>query len=468
MNSVTVDSIYNTDPDAHEVARLPGEAFDHPGSDEATENLPVAGTDGLFAEPQGRSRTTAKNNFPLYAGVGMVALLMAVGYIIVHSARPHHPLQATQTSMVHLAGVPPISIAQLAPSASLAKVPLPKSPPAILHQKYVPQPLSAELSELDSFRLGTPPNNPGITQPQALPSAGEAAAPSPLPPDAASIHPATPQAASTGLSVTHMPPAAPNTNANPAPPPASPGSPLKAASISAPKPALALIPPAATNPGGQVSVPAKYGAQTTPQAAPALAAPAEQANEVTLAAAQAASLSPAQQTELFQLVTELATMERDDRIKQAVLTGEVEQLSALTTNRLEDYDRRLSMLEAQTAVFGAMQAGSNGAVEAAIAPAPLVPATAAANSSNPSGATPAQASPAVPSATVLPSTGPAVAAQYHVQAASPGLAMLSVVGGDGSPLEVQVGDIIPGYGKVLGVVQQGDSWVVQTQSGNID
>jgi hypothetical protein len=161
-------------------------------------------------------------------------------------------------------------------------------------------------------------------------------------------------------------------------------------------------------------------------------------------------------------------MERDDRIKQAVLTGEVEQLSALTTNRLEDYDRRLSMLEAQTAVFGAMQAGSNGAVEAAIAPAPLVPATAAANSSNPSGATPAQASPAVPSATLLPSTGPAVAAQYHVQAASPGLAMLSVVGGDGSPLEVQVGDIIPGYGKVLGVVQQGDSWVVQTQSGNID
>jgi hypothetical protein len=46
--------------------------------------------------------------------------------------------------------------------------------------------------------------------------------------------------------------------------------------------------------------------------------------------------------------------------------------------------------------------------------------------------------------------------------------MLSVVGGDGSPLEVQVGDIIPGYGKVLGVVQQGDSWVVQTQSGNIE
>ncbi|GLR66579.1 hypothetical protein GCM10010909_12590 [Acidocella aquatica] len=470
MNSVTVNSIYNTDPDAHEVARLPGEALDHTESDKASEQLAAPGTDGLFAEPDQRSCTSAKNNFPLYAGVGMVALLMAAGYFIVHSVKSHHPLQATQTSTVHLAQVPPISIAQLAPSASLAKVPLPKSPPAILHQKYVPQPPSAELSELDGFRLGAPPDNLDITQPQTLPSAGEAAAPSPLPLQATSIihHPATPQAASTGLLAAHTPPASPNPNANPTPHPASPGSPFKVTSISAPKPTLALIPPAAINPGDQVSAPAKYGTTPTPQAAPAQAAPAKQASEVTLAGAMAGSLSPAQQTELFQLVTELATMERDDRIKQAVLTGEVEQLSALTTNRLEDYDRRLSMLEAQTAVSGAMQAGSNGAVEAAIAPAPLVQAPVAANASNTSGATPAQAAPAVPSATVLPSTGPAIAAQYHVQAASPGLAMLSVVGGDGSPLVVQVGNIIPGYGKVLGVVQQGDSWVVQTQSGNIE
>jgi hypothetical protein len=61
---------------------------------------------------------------------------------------------------------------------------------------------------------------------------------------------------------------------------------------------------------------------------------------------------------------------------------------------------------------------------------------------------------------------PAVPAQYQVQAASPGLAMLSVVGGGGS-IEVQTGDVIPGYGKVLGVVQQGNSWVVKTASGNI-
>jgi hypothetical protein len=54
---------------------------------------------------------------------------------------------------------------------------------------------------------------------------------------------------------------------------------------------------------------------------------------MTLATAQAGALSPAQQTQLFQLVTELATLERDDRIKQAVLTYDVEQLSALTTKK---------------------------------------------------------------------------------------------------------------------------------------
>jgi hypothetical protein len=63
--------------------------------------------------------------------------------------------------------------------------------------------------------------------------------------------------------------------------------------------------------------------------------------------------------------------------------------------------------------------------------------------------------------------GPVTTVQYQVQAASPGLAMLAPIGGSGSPLEVQTGDIIPGYGRVLGVVQQGDAWVVQTQSGNI-
>lgn len=461
MNSVTVDSIYGTEPDAHEMARLPGEALDRAESGETREKPATAGTDGLFAEPQGRSTTAARNNLPLYAGVGTLALLMALGYVLIHPAKPYHPLQPLQPSTVHLAGVPPIAVAPLAPSASLANVHVPNSPPAILHQKYVPQPFSAEMSELDNFRMDTAPNNLGMTPPQGLPGSGALGAPpETLPPPPAIITHQTAQPASTGLLAPHIPPTPPNIGAHPLPTPTTPGSLLKLASLSPPRPSSRPVTPSAIAPAGQTSVPAKDSATAPPQ-------PAAPPGAVTLAAAQAGALSPTQQTELLQLVTELATMERDDRIKQAVLTGEVEQLSALTTNKLDDYDRRLSMLEAQTAVSGAMQAGSNGAVEAAMAPAPT---PAAANSSSPAGVSPPQAASAkttTPTSTVLPSSDPAATVQYHVQAASPGLAMLSVVGGDGSPLEVQVGDTIPGYGKVLGVVQQGDSWVVQTQSGNI-
>jgi hypothetical protein len=77
--------------------------------------------------------------------------------------------------------------------------------------------------------------------------------------------------------------------------------------------------------------------------------------------------------------------------------------------------------------------------------------------------------PLVAVAVPLPSQ-PAVPQQYHVQAASPGLAMLTTVdrsGGDGSQIEVQVGDTLPGYGHVLSVMQQGTSWVVKTDSGLI-
>jgi hypothetical protein len=184
-----------------------------------------------------------------------------------------------------------------------------------------------------------------------------------------------------------------------------------------------------------------------------------------IATAQAGAMSAAQQTSLYQLVTRLAIVERDDREQQAVLTAEVQQLSQVVTVDLADYDRRLSILEAQSAVSGAMQAGSVAPVAAAIAAAPVVAAPAPAASS-PASTQSAAALP-VPAIPRLaqPSTS-AVPAQYQVQAASPGLAMLSVVGGGGS-IEVQTGDVIPGYGKVLGVVQQGNSWVVQTQSGNI-
>jgi hypothetical protein len=184
----------------------------------------------------------------------------------------------------------------------------------------------------------------------------------------------------------------------------------------------------------------------------------------SLSAAQAGTLSAAQQTNLYQLVTQLGALVRNDEIRQAVLAGQVQQLTLLTSGKITDFDRRLSMLEAQTSVSGAVQAASNSVVTAAVAGTPQAPAVAP-----PAPAVTSTQAVTLPATqTASPASSPAAPVQYQVQAASPGLAMLAVVGGNGVPLEVQTGDTIPGYGKVLAVIQQGDSWVVQTQSGNIE
>ncbi len=63
------------------------------------------------------------------------------------------------------------------------------------------------------------------------------------------------------------------------------------------------------------------------------------------------------------------------------------------------------------------------------------------------------------------------ARRYHVQAASPGLALLAQVdrgGGEGAQLQVVVGDTIPGYGRVKSIAQRGTRWVVMTEHGAID
>jgi hypothetical protein len=70
-----------------------------------------------------------------------------------------------------------------------------------------------------------------------------------------------------------------------------------------------------------------------------------------------------------------------------------------------------------------------------------------------------------------PSTAPQDARRYRVQAASPGLALLAEVargGGDGAQIQVTVGDVIPGWGKVKSVAQRGMSWVVSTEHGVIE
>jgi hypothetical protein len=60
--------------------------------------------------------------------------------------------------------------------------------------------------------------------------------------------------------------------------------------------------------------------------------------------------------------------------------------------------------------------------------------------------------------------------RYHVQAASPGLAMLSELdqsGGEIRQIPVSPGDDVPGWGKVISISQRGAAWLVKTGHGVI-
>lgn len=451
MNSVTVGEIYGTEAEAEadEVARLPGEDADHAGIGEHLESPEQHGPDGLSAEPRAKSSKPSKGNVALYAGVGLVALLMAGGYFYLRPVATPHLMVAAQAP-----SLPP----PLAPAASLAKVPVPHLPASVIHPKFVPQPVSTQLSELDALHAGDQGTTPGVAPTHVSSGSGQAPGPhrtlgvASLPPGnaASDNHPA---AATTMMA----------SNAVTAPKPAStsPGSPGTEGTAVSLRPALpspvALVAHAGNSTAGFSS--AAQPALTKP--AGLVPAVVTQPASATLAAAQAGTLSAAQQTNLYQLVTQLGSLERSDEIRQAVLAGQVQQLTLLMSGKMADYDRRLSMLEAQTAVSGAVQAASGTAVSSAIAAAPA-PAPAPTSSQGAAAPAPSVASPAP-----LPSSAPSAPVQYQVQAASPGLAMLSAPGG-GQPIEVQTGDSIPGYGKVLGVIQQGASWIVQTQSGNIE
>jgi hypothetical protein len=159
-----------------------------------------------------------------------------------------------------------------------------------------------------------------------------------------------------------------------------------------------------------------------------------------------------QQLQVLQVVTELGTLVRDQRSEIAQLRQDQLILGQRVDGSLTDFGRRLSLAEARGAVDAAMSVQTlpvSGAVAAATLPAgaPVIKAG-------------------------LPSAIPAdmTPHRYHVQAASPGLAMLSALdasGGEEQQLPVAPGDNVPGWGKVVSISQRGATWVVKTDHGLI-
>lgn len=343
----------------------------------------------------------------------------------------------------------------LAPSAALAAVKAPAAPGPVKQSPYVPNTPQNEVAELEGFAA----LNPGQTRPAPGAAATPATNTPPKPTVTATQTPVKPVQVATQAEVVppgyvpHEPGATPqNTIVTP-----HPAMPQTA------KPAPTSHPPAV------VPVTAKAGLSPATQPPPA-AAVVEPPNVATptgaLAAAtkiQAAPMAPPDQVQVLELVTQLATLIRDERTQISNLQADEQNGNKATAAKLSDFERRLALVEANAAMASAANVPASPPA-ATISPTAvaLTSARAALKQAgqpvpNPTPSVPAPAQPVTPEV-------------YRVQAASPGLAMLAEVdhsGGDAAQIEVQVGDTLPGYGHVISVTQQGTNWVVKTDNGLI-
>jgi hypothetical protein len=174
---------------------------------------------------------------------------------------------------------------------------------------------------------------------------------------------------------------------------------------------------------------------------------------------KAAPLSQAQQIELIGLVKELGAQLHDTRTQVTDLFDAVAQLSKQVETRTNDFEVRLGLAEATTALSASARAGSPAPAGTTLSVAAVVPG-------RPPGGRAAATVPVPPP----PAPERRTVKDYVVKGASPGLAVLSApnpVTGAPSVIEVAVGDQVPGVGKVKSISQRGATWIVQTENGPI-
>lgn len=270
----------------------------------------------------------------------------------------------------------------------------------------------------------------------------------------------TPPPSDTAIAEPGMaPPAAPT--ATPVPSAASSTPPARAAAAEPVNPTAAV--PDDVRPHEQraalaalpSAVPAAAQVPLTPRdAAPAPADPAATAIEL-----RPAPMARGEQIDVLNLVAQLGVVIRDLRTENAALRSRVQSSVDKVDGAVADFERRLALAEARGAMNAAM--GVETAPTSGTASTGATIRTVSLTSA-PAGARP-QSPPSSPS-------GPA-SRRYRVTAASPGLAMLSELdrsGGEGSQLQVQVGDDVPGYGRISAIRQRGTVWSVVTDRGAIE
>jgi hypothetical protein len=415
------------------------------------------------APPPGQSR---RRRLKIGASVATVALLAGgtVGAVLFAVAPPPVPsgrVPQAKDAFVGMQAPPPV-----APASRLATVPVAEDAAGPTKPGPIVVSHDAEVAEVRSFKpvdaspeavAAAPASGAVVTPASSSPAAAtpsrEAPVPSAPSPSAASTS-ATADASSAPLpqEVGVAAPVAPPTVVS-SPPAAAPGDGTPAAAAPLP-----VAPGAAREADGSAPAMASPAAVDREQSAVAPVSPARPKDAVEqVAALQADPMTDAQQIQVLSLVTELGRLVRDVRTEVASLREDQERLGRTTIDELGDFSRRLSVAEANWPVSAAMANAAHS----------LMQADAAQIRDEHVAAGPV-AAPAAGS-TALGSSATPVAHRYRVQAASPGLAMLAEVTAAGvERRQVAVGDVVPGYGRILRIAQRGAVWVVVTDKGTIE
>ena len=448
---------------------LPEDVFDleRGKSDPGAAGAPQAPSASPEERLSPREEPRPRRRRGLLLGTAACLLVLGVGAAYVFSpyntAYPVPMMASTLRQLANEAGIGQPAV--LAPSAHLARVNAPPLPPPGKRETYTPLPRKSEVEEILALRAGAPAGTSADTPTPLAHSAAQADSPGPafLPGE-----PGGPPISSNPATIAAQQPTAvaPKPEAATPSPAAKPdltqsivagmrdrdgalGNGAPATQV-----ASAAAPVSLRVPEPQKPLPVRTQAQTQPDTA----AVSPQADAATSAATlQAAPMSTPEQVQVLELVTRLGALVADQRKEVDQLRADLARSRVDETARIDDFQRRLTLAEAQRSVARA------SGVSADPAPAtPTIPVSEPATSVvRPTLVVARAALPADPSQSVQ---------RYRVQAASPGLAMLAAIdraGDENAQLQVALGDTVPGYGRVKAVVQQGTTWVVKTERGTI-
>ncbi len=460
------------DAAAHPRASLPGEAVHpvHPHLDTAPMGRP---------DTPAAPRSHRRGRSMLLASVALLSLVAAAGAFLVSPYNTLLPvdtarLGAQARQLAASAGIsqPPV----VAPAAKLATAPRREVKPPVREEARPATP-GEQAAEILSLHQNNAARSSDVVPGEGRPDATRVQLPArPGPPSGAGTLGAgavpAPERPAKG--------AARPLQATPAPAVVTPVSPAPEAAPAL-EVGLASQLPVAPSPAAFAAnltqipaepfslAPAPTPTERVPPVA-AAAVPAQPSKAPGDAVEVAIALRPAplargDQIDVLHTVAELGIIMRDLRAQNLALRASVQSSKEKLDGAVADFERRLALAEARGALNAAMGADP-GAAAAAPASAPTAPASrtvhlSAGAASQPAGVR-SQAGAAVAS-----TPGPR---RYKVQAASPGLAMLSELdrsGGEGSQLQVGVGDQVPGYGRVSAIQQRGSTWLVQTDRGAI-